>query len=69
MEPDLSINIGVLTMTDHVGALLQVLLQRFRLGGEVGHHARLQDPRKDLNLLRGRRYARYFSLNKSRKYR
>jgi hypothetical protein len=49
-------------MTDHVGTLLQVLLQRLRLRGEVGHHAGLEDAREDLNLLRCCRYARNFPL-------
>ncbi len=56
----------MLSMADHVGALLQVLLERLGLGGEVRHHARLQDPGEDLNLLRSRRDARDLSLYNNR---
>ena len=64
----LRVDVGVLSMADHVGTLLQVFLEGLRLGGEVGHHAGLQDPGEHLNLLGSRRDARDFTLNKKSKF-
>ena len=58
----LRVDVGVLSMADHVGALLQVFLEGLRLGGEVRHHAGLQYSGEHLNLLGSCRDARYFTL-------
>ena len=45
-ETYLCVNVCVLTMTNHVCALLQVSLHRLRGRAQVGRHTRLQDSEK-----------------------
>ena len=40
----LRVDVGVLSMADHVGALLEVPLHRLRGRAEVGGHTCLQNP-------------------------
>ena len=40
----LSIDVGVLSVADHVGALLQILVHRLRCRAQVRRHARFQNP-------------------------